>query len=470
MGKSSMFNARSRMPVPATELFTWHTRPGAFERLSPPWEPAEVVERSGEGIGEGTRVVVKMKIGPVPQTFVARHTQYIEGSLFQDTMESGPFARWVHNHKMWPDPPSASILEDDVEYVLPLGALGAGVGGGVARSRLEKVFAYRHTVTREDLRRHAAFAAQGPLTVAVTGATGLVGNALLPFLTTGGHRVRRLVRGKAQAARGDVSWNPGKGELDTAAMEGVDAVVHLAGENVAQKWTPEAKERILRSRTEGTRTLCEGLARMARKPRVLVCAVGVGYYGDRGEEELTEESSTGGGFLAQVCREWEAATVAAREAGIRVVLLRIGVVLDPRGGALAKMLPPFLLGGGGRVGSGRQWFSWISLEDLLGLIQFALFTKELEGPVNAVSPRPVRQEEFAKTLGRVLSRPAVLPMPAGAIRAMFGEMGQETVLSGARVRPVVAERRGFPFIHPGLEPALRFALGRATTGAEFTHS
>jgi uncharacterized protein (TIGR01777 family) len=246
-------------------------------------------------------------------------------------------------------------------------------------------------------------------------------------------------------------------------------VVHLAGENVAQKWTPEAKERILRSRSEGTRTLCEGLARMARKPRVLVCAVGAGFYGDRGEEVLTEASSTGEGFLAQVCREWEAATAPAREAGIRTVLLRIGVVLDPRGGALAKMLPPFLLGGGGRIGSGQQWFSWISLEDLLGLIQFALFTQQVEGPVNAVAPQPVRQEEFARTLGRVLSRPAVLPMPGVAIRTLFGEMGQETVLSGARIRPEVAERLGFPFIHPDVESALRFALGRTSTGPQFTY-
>lgn len=470
MGKSLMFSARSRMPVQATELFAWHTREGAFERLSPPWEPAEVVERTGQGIHEGTRVVVRIKVGPVPQTLVARHTKYIEGSLFQDTMESGPFSRWVHNHRMWPDPPSASVLEDEVEYVLPLGALGRGVGGGFARGKLEKMFAYRHTVTREDLRRHAQYAAQGPLTVAVTGATGLVGNSLLPFLTTGGHRVRRLVRGKADTARGDVAWNPGKGELDMAAMEGVDAVVHLAGENVAQRWTPEAKERILRSRSEGTRTLSEGLARMARKPRVLVCAAGIGFYGDRGDEVLTEESSTGEGFLAQVCREWEAATAPAREAGIRVVLLRIGVVLDPRGGALAKMLPPFLLGGGGRVGSGQQWFSWVSLEDLLGLIHASLFRQEVQGPVNVVAPQPVRQEEFARTLGRVLSRPAVLPMPGAAIRALFGEMGRETVLSGARVRPAVAERLGFPFMHPDLESALRFALGKTTTGPEFTHS
>ncbi len=469
MGKSSLFNARSRMPVPATELFAWHAREGAFERLSPPWEPMEVLERTGEGIREGTRVVVRMKIGPVPQTLVARHTKYIEGSLFQDTQESGPFSRWVHTHRMWPEPPDSAVLEDEVEYTLPLGVAGRVLGGGTARGRLERMFAYRHAVTRDDLRRHAAFTGQGPLTVAVSGATGLVGNVLVPFLTTGGHRVRRLVRGRADAARGDVAWNPARGEIDAAALEGVDAVVHLAGENVAQRWTPEARERILRSRTEGTRVLSEALARLPRKPRVLVSASAIGFYGDRGEEGVTEASSAGEGFLASVCQQWEAATAPAQEAGIRVVHLRIGVVLDARGGALAKLLPPFLMGGGGRVGSGQQWMSWISLEDVVGLLHFALFTPEVKGPVNAVSPRAVRQEEFARTLGRVLSRPAVLPMPGVAIRALFGQMGQEAVLDGAHVRPEVAERHGFSFLHPDLEEALRFTLGRITAGPQFTH-
>ncbi|MDY7229117.1 TIGR01777 family oxidoreductase [Hyalangium rubrum] len=468
MGKSLMFNARSRMPVPATELFAWHAREGALERLTPPWESMELVERTGEGIREGARAVVRVRIGPVSQTLVARHTKYIEGSLFQDTMESGPFPRWVHNHRMWPEPPDASVLEDDLEYQLPMGALGQGVGGGIARKRLERMFAYRHTVTREDLRRHASFASRGPLTVAVTGASGLVGKSLLPFLTTGGHQVRRMVRGRPNAARGDVAWDPDKGEVDTAALEGVDAVVHLAGENVAQRWTPEAQERIRKSRNQGTRTLCEALARMQRKPKVLVSAAAIGFYGDRGNEVVTEASPSGEGFLASVCRDWEAATAPAEEAGIRVVRLRIGVVLDARGGALAELVTPFKLGGGGRVGSGQQWFSWVSMEDVLGLIQFALFTPELRGPVNAVAPHAVRQEEFAKTLGRVLSRPAVMPLPAVAVRAMFGQMGQEVLLEGVHVRPEVAERHGYTFTHLELEGALRFTLGRTTAGPQFT--
>jgi hypothetical protein len=469
MGKSHVFDARSRMPVSAPELFAWHTREGAFERLTPPWERVEVVERTGDGIRQGARAVVRMGLGPISQRWVAEHTLYEEGSLFQDVQRSGPFARWVHTHRMLPEADAhTSTLQDEIEYVLPVGPLGSAFGNGFTRSKLARMFAYRHRVTREDLRRHAAFAGQGPLTVAVTGASGLVGSSLAPFLTTGGHRVKRLVRGKADAAKGEVAWAPDKGQVDTDALEGVDAVVHLAGANVAgQRWSPEYKDVILKSRSEGTRTLAEGLARMKRKPRVLVCAVGSGLYGDRGDESLTEESAAGAGFLADVCRAWEAATAPAEAAGIRVVLLRIGPVLDAREGALAKMLPAFKAGGGGPVGSGRQWFSWIALEDVLGLIHFSLFTEAARGPINTVAPGAVRQEDFARTLGRVLRRPAFFPVPGAVIRTLFGEMGQETVLSGARVLPTAAERLGYPFLLPDLEGALRFTLGRTTEGPEY---
>jgi uncharacterized protein (TIGR01777 family) len=471
MGKSHVFEARSQMPVSTSELFSWHAREGAFERLSPPWERVDVLERTGDGIRTGARVVVRMSLGPIPQHFVAEHTAYEEGSHFQDTQRSGPFARWVHNHHMLPDPaaPNASILQDAIEYVLPVGALGSAFGNGFALKKLSRMFAYRHRVTRADLQRHAAFASQGPLTVAITGASGLVGSSLTPFLTTGGHRVKRMVRGKADAAKGEVAWAPDKGQVDTDALEGTDAVVHLAGANVGQRWSPEYKDTILKSRTEGTRTLCEALARMKRKPRVLVCAVGSGIYGDRGDEPLTEESAPGGGFLADVCRAWEAATAPAEAAGIRVVRLRIGPVLDAREGALAKMLPAFKAGGGGPISSGRQWFSWVSLEDVLGLIHFSLFTDAATGPINAVAPGTVRQADFARTLGKVLRRPAFFPVPAPVIRTLFGEMGQETVLSGARVLPTAAERLGFSFLLPDLEDALRFTLGRTTAGPEYRH-
>jgi uncharacterized protein (TIGR01777 family) len=469
MGKSQMFEARSQMPVNAEEVFAWHSREGAFERLQPPWESVEVVERQGEGIREGVRVVVRVRVGPVPMHLVARHTRYVPGSLFQDVQESGPFSKWVHTHRMWNEPTGGTVLEDEVEYVLPVGPLGRMFGGGYTRQRLERMFAYRHAVTREDLRRHAAFAGQGPLTVAVSGASGLVGSALVPFLSTGGHRVRRLVRG--QPGAGDIAWAPGQGEMDVPALEGMDAVVHLAGAPIAEgRWTEERKALIRRSRVEGTRVLSEALARLSRPPKVLVCASAMGFYGSRGDEVLTESSTAGEGFLADVTREWEAASAAAEQAGIRVVHLRLGVVLSARGGALAKMLPAFQAGGGGRMGDGQQWMSWVSLEDVLGLIQFALFTPGLRGPVNAVAPNAVRQEELARTLGQVLSRPAVVPLPAAAVRTLFGEMGNETLLGSAHVRPEVAERQGFTFLHPSLEQTLRFTLGKTSEGPRFRYS
>ncbi|MCP3098156.1 TIGR01777 family oxidoreductase [Myxococcus sp. K15C18031901] len=471
MGKSHVFDARSRMPVSASELFGWHAREGALARLTPPWERMELLERSGEGIQPGARVVMRMRVGPFPRRWVAEHTAYVRDSLFQDVQRSGPFSRWVHTHRMWPEPSQGtSVLEDEVEYVLPFGPPGRLLGAGYARRTLERMFAYRHRVTREDLRRHAAYASRGPLTVAVTGASGSIGSSLVPFLTTGGHAVRRMVRGRAEASRSEVSWAPDRGEVDVAALEGVDAVVHLAGVNVAgQRWSAGYKDAILKSRTEGTRALAEALARMARKPRVLVCAAGAGIYGDRGDEPLTEQSAPGEGFLADVCRAWEAAAAPAEAAGIRVVHLRIGPVLDARQGALAKMLPAFLAGGGGPLGSGRQWMSWVGMEDIVGLIHFCLFEDAARGPLNAVAPGATRQADFARTLGRVLRRPASLPVPAVVLRTLFGEMGQEALLAGARVLPQAAEQLGYSFLLPELEDALRFTLGRTTAGPEYRH-
>lgn len=298
-----------------------------------------------------------------------------------------------------------------------------------------------------------------PMTIAVTGSTGLVGSALVPSLITGGHRVIRLTRG---AVRGDtVRWDPDAGTVDARGLEGMDAVVHLAGENIAGGlWTRERKRRIRESRVRGTRVLAEALARLERPPRVLVSASATGYYGSRRDEILREESAPGTGFLAEVCREWEAATEPAARRGVRVVHLRTGIVLSGRGGALAKMLPPFRLGLGGPLGSGAQWVSWISVDDLVGVILHAIVTETLKGPLNAVAPTPVTNRDLARTLGRVLGRPALLPVPAVALRLMLGEMAEETVLASARVEPARLRASGYVFRHPMLEDALRRQLGR----------
>jgi hypothetical protein len=296
--------------------------------------------------------------------------------------------------------------------------------------------------------------------VAVSGASGLVGSALIPVLTSAGHEVRPMVRPGGRRAPGSIVWDAEAGSVDLAAIEGLHAVVHLAGESIASRWTDERKRRIRDSRVKGTRLVAQSIARLATRPSVLVCASAVGVYGPRGSEPLDETAASGTGFLAEICRAWEAAADPARAAGIRVVHTRFGVILSAQGGALAKMLIPFKLGVAGKVGSGNQYMSWIALDDVVGVIQYALRTAELSGPVNTVAPTPVTNLEFTKTLGRVLSRPTVLPMPAVAARLAFGEMAQELLLSGQRAVPGRLLAAGFRFRHPELEAALRSILRR----------
>jgi uncharacterized protein len=296
--------------------------------------------------------------------------------------------------------------------------------------------------------------------VAISGASGLIGSALMPAFTSAGHEVRTMVRPGGTRMPGSIAWDPEAGSLDLAALEGIDAVVHLAGESIASRWTDERKRRIRESRVKGTRLVAESVARLATTPSVLVCASAVGVYGPRRAEPLDETTASGTGFLADVCRAWEEAAGPARAAGIRVVHTRFGVILSDQGGALAKMLTPFKLGVAGTVGSGDQYMSWIALDDVVGVIRYALETTELSGPVNTVAPAPVTNREFTKTLGRVLSRPTVLPMPAFAARLVFGEMAQELLLSGQRAVPAGLIAAGFRFRHPELEEALRSILRR----------
>lgn len=462
------FHWQSRFEQPPGELFDWHTRPGALERLTPPWTGVSVEDRSGDIRDEGATVVLRMPMGPVSLRWVATHHDFVEGSGFRDTQASGPFALWNHVHRVGPDGADGSILEDDIEYRLPLAPLSSLVASGAVRSMLEQTFAWRHRRTRGDLDAHTR-AALPPSRIAISGASGLVGSALAAFLGTGGHEVSRLARPSGDDSTWSdgrsttIRWDPSTGVVDADAMEGMDAVVHLAGENIAAgRWSAESRERILRSRSEGTRFLAETLARLDNKPRVLVSASAIGFYGDRGETVLEEDSEHGTGFLAEVCREWEAATEPARAAGIRTVHLRIGVVMTPLGGALARMLGPFRLGLGGPLGDGRQFLSWISLDDVLGAVLHCIATPSLDGAVNATAPRPVTSSEFAGALGAVLRRPSMLRVPAGALRLMLGEMADALLLASTRAVPRRLERNGFVFRDAELAPALADMLGRAT--------
>ncbi len=452
------FERRLDLPVSASAGFDWHERPGALDRLIPAWERVAILKR-GDGIRDGSTVELGQRLGPLRMKWVARHHTYRRHREFRDTQVAGPFRSWEHRHEFQQRDDGRGVLTDHIAYQIPGGLLGQWIGGPFIKRKVDAMFAYRHQTTRDDLNAHERYRPAGTLHVAVTGASGLVGSTLVPLLTTGGHQVTRLVRGNP--SEGEVAWNPHE-TFDASSLDGVDAVVHLAGENIAaSRWSPQVKQRIYDSRVQGTRALCESLAAMNAPPKVLVCASAIGIYGDRGDEELDETSAPGTGFLADVARDWEAATQPAREAGIRVVHLRFGVILSPRDGALAKMLLPFKLGGGGRVGSGKQYWSWISIDDAAGAIHHALMTESLTGPVNAVAPHAVTNLEFTKTLGHVLRRPTFLPVPAFAARLALGEMVDALLLASIRVRPGQLEQSGYQFRQPTLEGALRHLLGRA---------
>lgn len=297
-----------------------------------------------------------------------------------------------------------------------------------------------------------------PLKILVTGASGFIGSSLMRFLDAQGHRPIPLSRG--QPKPGGPSWNPDVPQIDLAPAGPVQAVVHLGGHSIAGRWTPAYQQRIRHSRVHGTQFLCEALAALPQPPQVLVTASGIGYYGDRGNALLTEESSMGSGFLAEVTRDWEAATAAAQVRGIRVVHLRIGLVVSRSGGGLARMLPAFKLGLGGPLSHGRQYWSWIALEDVNRIILHAITTSSLSGPVNVVAPSPVTNREFTQTLGKVLKRPAFLPVPAFALRLLFGPMADEALLASTRVHPTKLERSGYRFIYPQLEQALQEGGGQ----------
>lgn len=298
------------------------------------------------------------------------------------------------------------------------------------------------------------------MTIAVSGASGLVGTALLPRLDADGHRVRRLVRGKPRSAS-EIGWDPANLRLESADLDDLDAVIHLGGESIASgRWTAKKRKRIRDSRVESTGLFAERLARMERPPKVLLCASAVGFFGDRGDESLTEESVAGQGFLAEVCQQWEEAAEPAREAGIRVANLRFGVVLSPRGGALRQMLPLFRLGLGGRLGNGHQYWSWIGIDDAIGAICHTLADDGLSGPIHLTAPEPVTNRQFTAILAKVLRRPAVLPAPSAALRLALGPMADELLLASARALPTRLLESGYEFRNQDLESALRHLLGR----------
>lgn len=460
MSQLHHFEKRSLFAAPADMVFNWHLRPGAFERLNPPWEQARILSRIG-GITDGGRVTLSVPVmGPIRKTWISEHQGYIPGVQFQDRQIQGPFAALLHTHHVEADGTERCYLSDRMEFRLPFGPLGA-IGRSFVLQKLQRVFDYRHRLMAADMAALLAVPpGVGSMRILVVGSTGLVGSTLVPLLTTNGHTVVSLTRGKSVPGMSAIHWNPETGELDPAALEGFDAVIHLAGENIAgRRWSNEQKIRIRDSRVVSTTLLTRVLSNLKQKPKVFLCASAIGYYGNRGDEVCTEESAPGKDFLADVCRDWEKATAPATAAGIRVVNMRIGVVLSPAGGALKKMLTPFKLGLGGVLGSGKQYMSCVAIDDVVGAIHHCLTHEELDGPVNLVAPDPITNYEFTKTMGRVLNRPTIFPAPAFVLKIAIGEMADALLLSSTRVAPKELVKSGYQFRCPTVESALRHVLG-----------
>ena len=441
----------SVVDAPIGEVFEWHARPGAITRLSPPWQPVRVGQEAGS-LRDGRAVLLL----PGGVRWVADHQPdgYNPPHQFVDQLVSAGLSSvlsWRHTHMFSAEGEAEgendTRVTDDVQTPVPAAAL-------------RQMFAYRHRQLTADLAtlRWARLHRSEPLTVAVTGSSGLVGTALTALLSTGGHRVIKLVRRPAAGA-GERQWQPG--QPDPGLLAGADAVVHLAGAGIAGRFTPAHKRAVRDSRIGPTRRLAELAAGMTDGPRTFVSASAIGYYGaDRGDEILGEDSPRGHDFLAAVVADWEAATSPAAEAGLRVVQVRTGIVQTPKGGTLRLLFPLFGAGLGGRLGSGRQWLSWVGIDDLADIYLRALVDPGLAGPVNAVAPDPVRNLDYTRVLASVLRRPAVIPVPGLGPRLLLGEEGaRELAGASQRVRPDALLAAGHPFRYPRLEPALRHLLG-----------
>lgn len=453
---SQKFTWKSSLPYAVSDVFAWYERVGAFERLNAPWRPVSVVS-AAQPLALNTEVEIRLPlIGPLSIPWRLRHSLFVRNEAFRDEQIQGPFKAWKHTHRFVANGAAQCDMIDEIEYSLPWYGRPANFQ---VRKELTRLFAHRHAILRSDVDLHARWRDMPRKSILVVGGSGFIGSALKAFLSTAGHRVISLVRRPAKNET-ERSWYPERGELSPRVFNDIDVVINLGGENIASKrWSASRKEALRRSRIEGTALLAATIAALQKKPEVAIMASAIGFYGECGAETKDESAGCGKGFLADLALEWERAADPIAKSGCRLVTIRIGTVLNVSGGALAKMVPAFLAGVGGPLGTGQQYMSWIALQDILGAIEHIVFTPTLAGPVNLVSPTPCANTDFCALLGHALGRPSWLRIPRGFLKAIFGELADAALLANSRILPTRLIESGYIFVLPQLPDALRLECG-----------
>jgi len=459
-----LFVHKAKFDANKKQIWDWYNSDGAFRRIMPEWEGIQPINAGR--LVDGEETIFKVKMGPLRQKWVARHHSVVPGESFADRMIKGPFGAWNHHHEFESNSGKETSIIDNVEYKLPLHIFTGWSAGFTVLPRMKQMFEFRSVRVANDLKQIQATAELPRQRILVSGSTGMIGLQLCAFLEAAGHDVHRLLRPTTKLpsdvdSAKVVRWDDLSGEILEGDMNGFDSIIHLAGAGIGDKrWSKKRLKLIRDSRIIPTQNLAKIVAGLENPPKKLLCSSAIGFYGNRGTEVLDENSNAGNDMLSDLCKDWENSSNAAKDAGINVVYLRTGIVMSPLGGALAKLLLPAKMGAGGPVGGGKQMQSWISLDDEIYAIHHLMMKEDSEGAYNLTAPNPVSQKQFAKTLGKVLRRPAFAPLPGFVIKMLFGQMGKKLVLEGQDVRPNRLLESGYEFTHSELESCLRSCLGR----------
>lgn len=444
-------------------LFEWHSRQGAIQRLTPPWIELEIISHDGNCIQQGSKIEFQIKLFRFSIAWTALHTHYVKNYLFRDIQTRGPFALWEHTHRFIPLSPRNAIIEDDIRFKLPLKKL-THYFYPIVKKELSRMIAYRHRVLKHDIEycQNSIYQKSTKKRILISGSSGVIGSALVPFLQTRGYEVIRLVRdNKKKLASKEIFWNPYSNNLDLDKIGRIDAVINLNGLDISKKrWGRGQKKKIMDSRILSTRLLVRKISSLSQKPRVFISSSAIGYYGNVTDTYIDETFPCGNSFISNVCHQWEVETIPAYNAGIRTVCLRTGVVLTPAGGTLKRMKIPFQLGFGAKIADGNQMLSWICMDDALWAIYHILENDSLHGPVNLTAPYPVTNFVFVKTLSKLFGKRIFFTLPGFMIEALLGQMGRELLISGAGILPKKLMDSGFSFRYPQLLESLKHLLGR----------